>query len=91
MDSKYLIAVLDEKNINISELSRHTGVPKSTIHSWLKGRSPNLEQLNKVADFLNVTLDYLTSGKKLKSEALFYRMTLEGGAFEIIIKKLSED
>lgn len=90
MNSKYLIAVLDEKNISVSELSRQTGIPKSTLHSWIKGRSPNLEQLLKVSNFLNVTLDYLASGKKSKGEALLYRMVLEEGAFEIIIKKLPE-
>ena len=89
MNPKYLISLLERENLKLAELSRITGVPKSTLSSWLKGRSPNLEQLQRVADFFNVTLDFLVTGRSARSkESLIYKATLEEGAFEITIKKL---
>lgn len=91
MNPKYLNECLEREGISIQMLSRETGIPSSTLRTWLKGRSPNIEQLQKVAEFFNVTLDFLAFGKKTKGEALLYRMILEEGAFEITIKKLSEN
>jgi transcriptional regulator with XRE-family HTH domain len=55
-----LTSLLNFKNWTCSELSRQTGVPKQTIHNWLKGRIPRrIQQLKLVAQSLNVTLDEL--------------------------------
>lgn len=60
------IARLREKieglNLSLVDISKHTGVPKSNIHSWLCGTSPNLFQAAKVARFLGSSLDELILG-----------------------------
>jgi transcriptional regulator with XRE-family HTH domain len=63
MLSKNLQEILKNKKLNISELSRCTGVPKSNISSWMSGANPNVHQLIKVADYLKVDLEYLVTGK----------------------------
>lgn len=49
-----------EKNLNQKELAQKIGYTNSTICDWEKGRSePSLEALNKLADFFDVSVDYL--------------------------------
>lgn len=85
-----LINLLEEKNISLAELARQTNVPKSNLSSWLKGRSPNLDQLDKVARFLGTTIDFLAFGRRPKEQAptLMYRAEIQSGTFEIIIRKI---
>jgi transcriptional regulator with XRE-family HTH domain len=91
MNLKNLVNALEEQNISLAELSRRTGVPKSTLSSWLRGSSPNLEQLNKVAEYLSLSIDFLAFDKKEKisSELLLYKALVTDGTIEIVIKKIS--
>ena len=51
---------MQEKNLNIKELSKLTDIPRSTINSWtLKKRSPMIDYLCVLADFFQVLIDYL--------------------------------
>lgn len=52
--------LMQEKNLNIKELSKLTDIPRSTINSWtLKKRSPMIDYLCILADFFQVSIDYL--------------------------------
>ncbi len=42
--SELLAKKLKEKNMTITELARRTGVPKSTIHNWLVGHRPRVDE-----------------------------------------------
>ena len=59
-----LINVLD-KYLESNKLSRRkfcilTGIPNSTISSWkIKKVLPSIEVVAKIADFMNVSLDWL--------------------------------
>ncbi len=90
---KNLKRLLEENNLSIAELSRETKVPKSTLSTWLKGRSPNLEQLEKVARFFNTSIDSLAFDKKAGGTlpTLVYRTEIGPGHYEIIVKKISEE
>jgi transcriptional regulator with XRE-family HTH domain len=48
--------------ITLSELAKKSGVPKATLHSWTTGSSPNIQQLKKVAEALNISLHRLAFG-----------------------------
>lgn len=49
-----------KQGLSLTELSRRTGVPKQTLHSWTSGRrSVNPMQIKKVADCLKVSVHYL--------------------------------
>ncbi|MPN19786.1 LexA repressor [bioreactor metagenome] len=55
----------DLKKYKDADVSKATGITKSTFTDWKNGRStPKLDKLQKIADFLGVTVEYLTTGKK---------------------------
>lgn len=56
--AKNLSKILNERNINPTELSRLSGVPQPTLFKLLKGqsRSPGVETLEKVATALGVSI-----------------------------------
>jgi len=90
MDTSILRKLISESDISVTDLAKKVGVPKSTINSWLQGVSPNIDQLNKVAEFFAVSLDYLAFGK-LESdpiEKFFEKVDLHVGTYEISVKKI---
>lgn len=48
----------DEKHITIAELEREAGISNGQIRRW-GASSPKVENLEKVADYFNVSTDYL--------------------------------
>lgn len=90
MNPSNLINILEEQGISLAEVSRKTGVPKSTLSAWLRGASPNLEQLDKVAQFLHTNIDFLAFNRRENraEDLLLYRTIVEKGSYEILIKKL---
>lgn len=61
---KNLKKLLEENNLSVAALARETRIPKSTINSWIQGRSPNLEQLERVASYFNTSIDFLAFNKR---------------------------
>lgn len=62
----------DENNTNIGQLEKELKFGVSTIHRW-KTASPSTDKLSIVADYFNVSLDYLmdrVSSKQTLDEAL---------------------
>ena len=52
--------LMQDKNINMKILSTKTSIPRSTINSWnLKERLPSAECLFALAEYFDVTIDYL--------------------------------
>ena len=49
-----------EKDISIAALEREVGIANGAIYKWDKS-SPTIDKLNKVAQYLNVSVDYLMS------------------------------
>lgn len=56
----------DERHITIAELERTTGISNGQIRKW-DVRSPKVENLKKVADYFNVSVDFLLGRTKTKS------------------------
>ena len=49
-----------ENNLSQLEIANLTGFAKNTVCAWEKGRAqPNFETLMKLADYFNVSIDYL--------------------------------
>lgn len=48
-----------EKNITQKELSKNIEISENTIITWKKGSYPRSDILAKIADFFNVSTDYL--------------------------------
>lgn len=54
--------LLKDRKVSLTELSRKVKVPKTNIHSWTAGANPQLDQLKRVADVLQVSLYELAFG-----------------------------
>lgn len=62
----------DEKGLKDADVSKATGIPQSTFSEWKKGRSkPKGEKLQKIADFFEVSVDYLQTGKEKTIKSRF--------------------
>lgn len=58
--------LLKEKNLKISDVVRATGIAPSTISEWKKGLyTPKHDKLCAIASFLNVSVEYLTTGSEI--------------------------
>lgn len=57
--------IRDAKRYRDADVVRATGITKSTFSDWKSGRScPKNEKLQKIANFLGVTVDYLLTGEE---------------------------
>ena len=64
------VQLLQDYGITAYKLSKDTGIPQSTFSDWKKGKStPKLDKLQKIADYFNVPLDYLTGNDNIMVEA----------------------
>ena len=57
-----------KRGITIAELERKAGISNGQISKW-NVRSPKTKNLEKVAKYLNVSLDYLTGNSDSKNTA----------------------
>ena len=57
--------ILDEKGLKNSDVSRETGISNMTLSDWKRGKStPKQDKMIKIAEFLGVSVEYLTTGKE---------------------------
>ncbi len=57
-----------KNNVRPSDVSRATGISTATLTSWKQGKyTPKQDKLQKIADFFNVSLDFLMNGKEAES------------------------
>ena len=55
----------DKKGIKNADVAKATGIPKQLFSDWKKRDStPKAETLLKIADFLDVSVEYLVSGRE---------------------------
>lgn len=52
-----------ERNLSLAKLADAARVPKATVHSWTVGASPNLEQLKRVSEVLEISVHQLAFGE----------------------------
>ena len=95
MLGKNLEEILKLKEITLTELSKATSVPRTTLIGWVKGTSssPNLEQLDRVASFLNVSIEQLAFGRKQKEPELsdlINSATIHTGLYKVTVEKVSK-
>lgn len=56
----------DFKNLTDYKVAKATGINRSTFSDWKSGRSvPKLDKLKKIADFLDVPIEYITGEEKV--------------------------
>lgn len=52
------------KGISINKLEQELGFPKSSISKY-NTNSPSIDKLEKIADYLGVSIDYLAKGEEV--------------------------
>lgn len=55
-----------ERGISINKLEIELGLPRSSISKYNKN-SPSIDKVQRIADFLEFPLEYLTTGEKEES------------------------
>lgn len=85
---KNLNSLMKERNVNFKELSDKTGIKLSTLRDWSLGTRPrNPEQLQRLADYFHVTVEYLLFGEhSFPNQGIILR-NADGKLREIIIDK----
>lgn len=57
--------LIQERGITPYKVSKDTGVSQSTLSDWKRGVStPKQDKLQKIADYLGVSIDYLMTGEE---------------------------
>ena len=57
--------LLDEKGLKNADVARATGISNMTLSDWKRGKSvPKADKMQKIAEFLNVSVDYLMTGEE---------------------------
>lgn len=68
--SQRIFSILEEKKIKQKDLAVNVGISTSAISDWKKrGTNPAVENISAIADFLEVSLDFLITGKEKSSSA----------------------
>lgn len=77
--------LLDIKHLKNSDVSRGTGVSNMTLSDWKNGKTtPKTETMQKIADFLEVSVDYLMTGKEPSDAKFSVEMAL-------LLAKINDD
>ena len=62
--------LLDKKGVKNSDVARATGISNMTLSDWKRGKSvPKSDKMRKIAEYLNVSVDYLMTGKDMEFAA----------------------
>lgn len=65
--------LLQEFNVTPYKVSKETGVSQSTLSDWKRGVStPKQDKLQRLADYFNVSLQYLMTGKEKEGGETYY-------------------
>ena len=88
---------LARSNATASQLSRATGISKTTISSWAAGAPPrNLDQVKKVADYFNISVDDLvftsfTAKPQTPTIIEQHKEEINAGVFEVILRPVKDN
>ncbi|WOC33022.1 MULTISPECIES: helix-turn-helix domain-containing protein [Caproicibacterium] len=62
-----LTELCSHAGISAYKLSEQIGLNRSAVAKWKKGATPNGATLNKIADYFDVSIDYLLGDRETKS------------------------
>jgi len=97
MKLKYILKkLIHDKGITVAHLSKATGIAGQTIHNWMLGAEPrSLTQVKKIADYFNVSLDYLCFGINSihfqNNGFEKYVNEINAGSYEVILRKINTE
>lgn len=63
--------ILKQKKLSSYKVAKEAGVTQTSLSNWKNGKSvPSTTTLQKIADYLGVTVDYLMNGEETDNKAL---------------------
>ena len=75
MYSRFLL-LMQKNNVKAAEVSRRTGISKSTLSKWKNGVStPKMDKLKIIADYFHVSVEWL-AGYDNSNEPYEYQVTI---------------
>lgn len=83
--------LLQEHDLTAAQLARACKIPPQTINNWLSGQEPrSLNQLKAVADYFEISVDYLVYGKEEKKQEQIrdYEEEINAGVFEVVLRRV---
>jgi transcriptional regulator with XRE-family HTH domain len=91
--SETLPPLLKQKGVSIRQASKATKIPQSTLNSWTQksAKPQELTLIKTLADYLNVSVDYLLWEEKPKAnvEQMESEVVLSG-LYRIKLEKIKE-
>lgn len=80
---------LAERRRTLKELSRETGIPYSTLHTWQENRQPkDIRKAKRLADHFRVTLHELLFDRADSHVTVTGAELLTEGRFEITVRRM---
>lgn len=65
--------LLSDRSLKAADVCRGTGLPSSFFSEWKRGKSnPKMDKLQKIADFFDVPVEYLVTGKLPEDKNCYY-------------------
>lgn len=65
--------LLQKHGVSTYKVSKETGIAQSVFSSWKNGIStPKQDKMQKIADYFNVSVEYLTTGKEKEGGETYY-------------------
>jgi transcriptional regulator with XRE-family HTH domain len=70
--------LMKENGVTAYRVSKECGIAQSTLSDWKTGKGhPKADRLQKIADYFNVSIDYLLTGKDAKLRPLTVPIEIE--------------
>lgn len=85
------IELCEKNNIKPNPLAEKIGVSSGVVTKWKKGSMPNLEALIKIADYFEVSVDYLLGRDNYSANSITNTGTNNGTQANIINNDCSID
>lgn len=65
--------LLEQRNLKAADVCKGTGLPSSLFSEWKRGKStPKADKMKKIADFFEISVEYLMTGEEKKDSANYY-------------------
>lgn len=91
MFAKRLSELRENQGINQTELAKILTVAKQTVSNWESGnRTPDNEMICKIADYFNVSIDYLL-GRTDNPNYSLLKTNYKGKEIELVINSKSNN
>lgn len=79
--------LLTDHGVTAYRVAKETGIPSSTFTEWKRGNyCPKQEKLKKIANYFNVPLEYLMTGKTLEHNVTLCLPKMERDIEKILLK-----